>query len=73
VEGEGRKRKSFYGKTRKEVQEQLKIALREQQQGTLMTTPQQTVVQFLTQWLEDHKAAIRNEEAQRRTLLVNGK
>jgi integrase len=32
-----RKRKVFYGRTRKEVQEKLKIALREQQQGTLVT------------------------------------
>jgi integrase len=60
LEGEGgRRRKSFYGKTRKEVQEQLKIALREQQQGMLIATPQQTVEQFLAQWLEDHKAALR--------------
>ncbi len=53
------KRKTFYGKTRKEVQEQLKVALREQQQGLLLAGPQQTVEQFLTQWLEDHKGAIR--------------
>jgi len=44
---EGRKRKYIYGKTRKEVQEQLKIALREQQQGMLVTSPQQTLEQFL--------------------------
>jgi integrase len=49
---EGRKRKTFYGKTRKEVQEQLKVALREQQQGSLVTGPQQKVEQFLSQWLE---------------------
>ncbi len=59
VTTEGRKRKSFYGKTRKDVQEQLKIALREQQQGTLITTPQQTVEQFLTQWLESHRLVVR--------------
>lgn len=59
LQGEGRRRKSFYGKTRKEVQEQLKIALREQQQGMLLATPQQTVEQFLTQWLEDRKATLR--------------
>ncbi len=56
---EDRKRKTFYGKTRKEVQEQLKVALREQQQGLLLAGPQQTVEQFLTQWLEDHKGVIR--------------
>lgn len=47
------KRKSIYGKTRKEVQEKLKIALREQQQGTLVTAPQQKVEQFLNDWLEN--------------------
>ncbi len=53
------KRKTFYGKTRKEVQEQLKTALHQQQQGMLATGPQQTMKQFLTQWLEDHKSSIR--------------
>jgi integrase len=57
---EGGKRKTFYGKTRKEVQEQLKTALYDQQQGKLMTAPRQTVQQFLTHWLEDvHKPAVR--------------
>ena len=56
---EGGKRKTFYGKTRKEVQEQLKTALHQQQQGMLASGPQQTIKQFLTQWLEDHKHTIR--------------
>lgn len=57
---EGGKRKTFYGKTRKEVQEQLKKAQHEQLQGMLVTTPQQKVEQFLTHWLEDtHKQSIR--------------
>jgi integrase len=50
---ENRKRKVFYGKTRKEVQEKLKVALREQQQSTLITAPKQTLAQFLTEWLEN--------------------
>ena len=50
---ENRKRRVFYGKTHKEVQEKLKVALREQQQGTLVTAPRQTLVQFLTDWLEN--------------------
>src|SRR6266487_2937952 len=50
---EGRKRKFVYGKTRKDVQEKLKVALHEQQQGTLVTAPQQTLAQFLTDWLEN--------------------
>ena len=50
---EGGKSKFLYGKTRKEVQEKLKTALYEQQQGMLVTGPQQQVGQFLTQWLEE--------------------
>ena len=49
---EHRKRKYFYGDTRKEVQEKLKIALREQQQGMLVTGPQQLLKTYLENWLE---------------------
>ena len=57
---ESGKRKTFYGKTRKEVQEQLKTALYDQQQGKLLTARRQTVQQFLTHRLEDvHKPAVR--------------
>jgi integrase len=49
---ENRKRKTFYGKTRKEVQEKLKVALHEQQQGTLATGSQQTLKAHLERWLE---------------------
>jgi integrase len=49
-----RKRKVFYGDTRKEVAEKLKTALHEHQQGTLPTnTERQTVEQFLTNWLQN--------------------
>jgi integrase len=67
---EGRKRKSFYGKTRREVQEQLKTALHQQQQGMLANGPQQTVKQFLTQWLENHKSTIRIRSYERYEELV---
>src|SRR5438067_11157592 len=57
---ENRKRKYFYGETRKEVQEKLKLALHEQQQGTLATGPQQTVKQYPEHWLEEvHKPTLR--------------
>ncbi len=57
---EGNKRKTFYGKTRKEVQQKLKTALHQQQQGTLVVAPQQKVGPFLEQWLEDvHKHTVR--------------
>ncbi len=67
---EGGKRKTFYGKTRKEVQEQLKTALHQQQQRTLVTGPQQTVKQFLNQWLENHKSTIRVRSYERYEELV---
>lgn len=67
---EGGKRKTFYGKTRKEVQEQLKIALREQQQGLLLAGPQQTIELFLTQWLENRKGAVRIRTYERYEELV---
>ncbi|HVB59951.1 MAG TPA: site-specific integrase [Ktedonobacteraceae bacterium] len=46
-------RKYFYGATQKEVQEKLRQAQRELDQGTLVTGPQQTVKQFLEQWVEN--------------------
>ena len=63
---EGGKRKTFYGKTRKAVQEQLKTALHQQQQGILATGPQQKVEQFLQHWLENvHKQSIRSRTYER--------
>jgi integrase len=63
---ENGKRKVFYGRTRKEVQEKLKVALREQQQGTLVTAPQQSVKEFLEDWLENtHKQNIRPRSHER--------
>lgn len=50
---ESGKRKVFYGKTKKEVQEKMKVALYEQQKGMLpATTAKLTVEQFLKNWLE---------------------
>jgi len=49
---ENRKRKTFYGKTRKEVQDKLNAALHEQKQGTLAIGPQQTLGAYLERWLE---------------------
>lgn len=67
---ENHKRKTIYGHSRKEVQEQLKIALREQQQGTLVTAPQQTVAQYLKQWLENRQATVRIRTYERYEQLV---
>ena len=68
---DNRKRKVFYGKTRKEVQEKLKVTLREQQQGTLVTAPRQTLAQFLTDWLENsQKQSVRPRTYERYEELV---
>src|SRR5260370_35514101 len=50
-----RRRKTFYGKTRQEVQEKMKQALYEQQRGTLATGKQTRVAEFLNQWLAEIK------------------
>src|SRR5947209_11321450 len=68
---EGRKRKTFYGKTRREVQEQLKTALHQQQRGTLVTEPHQKVEQFLIHWLEDvHKYTVRPRTYERYEAMI---
>jgi integrase len=47
------KRKSFYGKTRRDVQDKLKAAQRDLDNGLDLSSRQQTVGQFLDRWLED--------------------
>ena len=57
---EDHKRKYYYGETEQEVVKKIRTALRELEQGTLATGPQQTVKQFLEYWLEDvHKTRVR--------------
>ncbi len=50
----GRRRKWIYGKTRKEVAEKLKVALRDQQRGVLNAGEDQAVGDFLDIWLEQN-------------------
>jgi integrase len=45
------KRKSFYGKTRKEAQDKLRAALRDIDAGLDLGADRQTVAQFLEKWL----------------------
>ncbi len=69
---EGGKRKYYYGDTRKEVADKLKVALREQQQGTLATGPQQTLNTYLTHWLEEvHKPTLRVSSYVKYRKLIN--
>ena len=54
-----RRRKSIYGKTRKEVQEKLTRALRAQQLGLPAESDRLTIGAWLTQWLEMQKPPAR--------------
>src|SRR5258708_9431064 len=56
---ENGKRKYFYSKKRQEVHDRVQAALREKHQGTLVTTAQQTMEQYLTRWLEHKKDNLR--------------
>ena len=47
------KRKSLYGKTRKDVQDKLRAAMREAENGLDLTAGRQTVGQYVLRWLED--------------------
>jgi len=49
---ENHKRKTFYGKTRKEVQDKLNAALHAQKRGMLAIGPQQMLKVYLERWLE---------------------
>jgi integrase len=59
---ENHKRKTFYGKTKKEVQERLKKAQLEQHQGTFIVRAQQTIAHYLNDWLEVHKLTAQHLE-----------
>ena len=48
---EGGKRRSFYGKTRREAQDKLRAALRDIDAGLDLSADRQTVAQFLDKWL----------------------
>jgi integrase len=67
---ENHKRKTFYGKTKKEVQERLKKAQLELHQGTFIVRAQQTVAQYLHGWLEVHKQAIRPRSQERYEAII---
>lgn len=45
--------KAYYGATRRQVAEKLKVALRDQQQGLPLPDERQTTGRFLIQWLDD--------------------
>jgi len=51
--GGSRRRKAFYGATRREVADKLTAALRARQQGLPIVGERLTLAAFLTRWLED--------------------
>lgn len=50
-----RKRKAFYGKTRKEVQEKMTAALNELKQGTYIEPSKMTVAQWIDIWMKEYR------------------
>lgn len=57
---EGRRRKSFYARTRQEVQQKLNTALKAHQDGlNVATNDRLTVGQYLGQWLSKSEASLR--------------
>ncbi|MGH2507900.1 MAG: N-terminal phage integrase SAM-like domain-containing protein, partial [Ktedonobacteraceae bacterium] len=53
-------RRTFYGKTRKEVAEKLTMLLHDQQRGMLATGPNVSMQEYLENWLENiHKPTVR--------------
>src|SRR2546425_1267969 len=46
-------RKVFYGRTKAEVEDKVNEAVYEQRRGTLITAKDQTLLEYLAEWLED--------------------
>ena len=53
------RRKTLYGKTRREVASRLATALRTQQDGLPLPSERLTVAAFVGQWLESIRASVR--------------
>ncbi len=63
---ENGKRKTLYGKTKKEVRDKLQAALRQVEQQAFVGTSQQKLGDFLAHWLEDtHKYSLRQRTYER--------
>ncbi len=67
---ENGKRKYFYGKSQKDVLSQIRKALREQEQGTFVTGPQQSIAQYLYEWLKVHKQVVRPRTYERYEAII---
>lgn len=67
---ENGKRKYVYGKTKREVKEKLKKVQLEQLQGILATGPEQSLEQYLVDWLEVHRHKVRPRTHERYEAIV---
>lgn len=56
----GDQRKSFYGKTRREVTEKLRAAQRDYEAGQFVGDSRQTVEQYLSSWLEMKRSDVKD-------------
>ena len=57
---ENGKRKYVYGETRTEAREKLRVAIHEYKQGTLVAGSNQTLKQFLEQWLQAKRMELKD-------------
>ncbi|GCE18661.1 tyrosine-type recombinase/integrase [Dictyobacter kobayashii] len=63
-------RKRVYAKNKKEANEKLRQLQQELHQGTIINGPQQTLEQYLKEWLETHKQTIRPRSWERYEAIV---
>jgi len=63
------RRKTFYGKSRREVQQKMVAAMRDHQLGLLPTGGRQTVEQVLTGWIFDD-VSLDQDDLDRAKLLI---
>ncbi len=67
---EGGKRKVFYAKTRTEVKEKLQEAQEKLGKGLLVLGPEQTLGEYLGEWLRARKQAIRPRSSERYEAII---
>ena len=65
-----RRRKAFYGRTKREVQEKLREALHRQEHGLPPVPEQETVGAFLRRWLDVRQSLVRRRTLERYTQVV---
>ena len=65
-----RRRKAFYGRTKREVQEKLREALHRQEHGLPPVPEQETVGAFLRRWLDVRQSRVRRRTLERYTQVV---